>query len=226
MHGFQPTHHDRSPRSDRICRRPKDLVVFCWQLMFSTPPSWKDAGPPIGSSTHIGIFRSKMLETSNLLLLSSWKWWNAASLRSSCDTFVRTIQLKLCLFFNVCVFAETRTLKSSALLVFVWKPPHLLLDNKCFESSLWNHKTTRKPKWDREDERIAQFPTTDRFGLCKLCALSRLSAVDRRSVDRAATAMAIEVLGKKLETSALEGKGRPEMTVSNDTPITYHDGLK
>ena len=154
MHGFQPTHHDRSPRSDRICRRPKDLVVFCWQLMFSTPPSWKDAGPPIGSSTHIGIFRSKMLETSNLLLLSSWKWWNAASLRSSCDTFVRTIQLKLCLFFNVCVFAETRTLKSSALLVFVWKPPHLLLDNKCFESSLWNHKTTRKPKWDREDERI------------------------------------------------------------------------
>jgi len=36
-------------------------------------------------------------------------------------------------------------------------------------------------------------------------------------VDRAATAMAIEVLGKKLETSALGGKSRPEMTVSNDT---------
>lgn len=52
-------------------------------------------------------------------------------------------------------FAEIRTLKSSAaLLVSVWKPPHLLLDNTCFESSLWNHKTTRKPKWDREDERI------------------------------------------------------------------------
>ena len=135
----------------------------------------------------------------------------------------------LSLFQCLCFFAEIRTLKSSALLVFVWKPPHLLLDNKCFESSLRNHKTTRKPKWDREDERI------------KICAISNNRPF--RPVQAMCTITSLRS-GQKVGGSSSNSHGnwsawqktgnicswRKKSTRDDSIQwyqvLTYHDGLK